>query len=108
MLSRDKNIVDADWLDVSLVVFIFNDNLGFAIWSQPWDLTGVSGISHLFTDQVGQVMRVGMESLSVPFVGGITEHETLISSTEVIHILGGVDCISNFFTLSLNVNEDSH
>ena len=53
-------------------------------------------------------MRVGVKGLGVPLIGGIAEHDTLISSTEVIHVLRDVDGLGNLGALSLNVDKDGH
>lgn len=53
-------------------------------------------------------MRVGVKGLGVPLISGIAEHDTLISSTEVIHVLRDVDGLGNLGALSLNVDEDGH
>lgn len=52
-------------------------------------------------------MGVWVEGFLVPFVCGISEHETLISSSEIIHILLSVDCGSDFLALSLDVDENA-
>ena len=73
MLGRDEDVVDSDWLNISTWQFlVLNNNLGFAIWSQPWDLTVLSLDGHLLADDVGKVVRVWVEGLGVPLVGGIS------------------------------------
>ena len=49
-----------------------------------------------------------MEDLLIPFVGGISEHKSLVSSSEVILILLLVDGGSNLLGLSFNVDDDTH
>jgi len=47
MLGGDKDIVHSNWLQKSFcLLFILDDNLRFAVWSQPWDLTILSLDGH--------------------------------------------------------------
>ena len=68
----------------------------------------MSCLGHLLAEKVGEVVRIGVKSLSVPFVGSITEHKTLVSSSEVIHILGNMDGISDLIRLVFDVNKYCH
>lgn len=108
MLSGDEDVVDSDWLDLNSFSGIFNNDLGFAVRSQPRYLSRVSCISHLFADLVSKVVRVRVEDGLVPFVSGISEHESLVTSSEVIFGLVLMDSRSNFLGLSLNVDDDGH
>jgi len=87
MLSGDDNIVDSYRLDEGVFSLILNNHLRLAIWSQPGDGLGVPLVGHLLTDLVGKVVRVRVKGLSVPFVGGITEHDALISSSDILIFL---------------------
>jgi len=109
MLSRNKNVVDTDNLKLlALFIGVLNDDLRLAIGSEPRNSTRVSCLCHFFAEEVGKVVRIGMESNRVPLIGSIAEHNALITSTKVIHFLGNVDSLSNFGALSLNVNENGH
>ena len=52
VLGRDENIVDANRLELSVLIGVLDDNLRLAVRSQPWDGTGVSCLSHLFAELV--------------------------------------------------------
>ena len=108
VLGGDEDVVDADGLDSAVLILVLNDDLRLAIGSQPGDLTRVSGLGHLLAEKVGEVVRVGVEGLGIPLVGGIAEHDTLITSTEVIHVLLDVHGLSDLRGLSLDVDEDGH
>ena len=108
VLSGDEDVVDSDGLDLNSISGIFNNDLGFAVGSQPGDLLGVSSSADLFADLVGQVVAVGVEDLLVPFISGIAEHESLISSSELILGLFLMDGCSDFLALSFNVNNHAH
>ena len=51
-------------------------------------------------------MTVGMKSFSVPFIGGVSKHEALISSGEVRLRFINVNRVGNLLGLSLNVLDD--
>ena len=61
-----------------------------------------------FADLVGEVVRVREESLGVPFIGSVAEHEALISRAEVfIGLLEvTVDGVSDVGILSFNSGDD--
>ena len=59
--------------------------------------------SKLFTYLIGKPVRVRMKGLIIPFVGGITEHDALISSTIVFHFFSDMDSISDFWALFVDV-----
>jgi hypothetical protein len=96
MLSGDKDVIYSNWLNVSILkFFIFNNNLRFAIWSQPWDASILSLNCHFFADLVGKDMRVWVECLGIPFISSISEHKSLITSSHIEFIFVGVNTISN-------------
>jgi len=53
-------------------------------------------------------MRVGVEGLGIPLVGGISEHEALISSTEFSLFLVSVNGSCDVSVLSMDVADDLH
>ena len=107
MLSGNEDVVYSDWLDVSIwELLVFNDNLGFAIWSQPWDSSIFPLLCHQLADLVGEHMGVWMKGFGVPLICGVSEHESLISST---HILLGfllMHSSSNVSVLSVNIDDN--
>lgn len=107
MLSGDKNVVDSDWLDVTLwQLLVLDDDLRFAIRSQPWDLSILSLDGHFLADEVGKNVRVWMKSLGIPFVGSITEHESLITGSHIHLVFSSVNGSSDVSILSVDINDD--
>ena len=107
MLGRDEDVVNSDWLDHTLLsFFVLNDNLRLAIWSQPWDLAILSLDGHDLAKLVGEDVRVWMEDLLIPLIGGISEHKSLISSSHISLILGLVNSGGNVGILGVHVNND--
>jgi hypothetical protein len=51
-------------------------------------------------------VRIWVKGISVPFVSGIPEHESLITSSHIFFVFLLMDCISNFSSLSLNIDDN--
>jgi len=106
MLGGDKDVENSDGLQSSVGVFVFQDNLRFAVGSQPWDLSGVAESGHFLVDFARKLVRVRVESLLIPFISGISEHDSLITSTEVIFVGHSVDGSGDVGILSFdNLND---
>lgn len=95
MLSGDQDVVDGDWDDFATFLLVLNDNLRFAVGSQPWDLSVVSLLSHGLGDLVGQKVRQGEEGI-VPLISSISKHETLVSSAQILISFLLVNRLSDF------------
>ena len=106
VLSRDKNIVHSEGHKLAAIVAVLNDDLGLAVRAEPWDSTVLSSNGHLLTELVCKVMRVWVESLGVPLVGGISEHKTLVTGTELRLGLVSVDGGSDVSILGVDVGND--
>lgn len=107
VLGGNQDVVDGNWDDLATLLSVFNNNLRLAIGSEPSDFSRVSLLSHSFGDLVGQVVGVWEQGLSVPFVGGIAEHESLISGSKVLLVLlGFVDSLGDFSGLGFNLDEN--
>ncbi len=52
--------------------------------------------SELLADLVGEPMRVGVQVYAVPFVGSISKHKSLVTSTEVFFVLVRVNGVCDF------------
>ena len=57
---------------------------------------------HFLVDFARKLVRVRVESLLIPFISGISEHDSLITSTEVIFVGHTVDGSGNVGILSFN------
>ena len=70
----------------------------------------MSGSGHLLAELRGEQVGEREERFLVPFVGGISEHETLISSSEIFFFLFSVsvDGVGNVLILSFDVEENVH
>ena len=106
MLGGDKNIINSEGDEFATFVFVLDDDLGLAVRAQPWESSVLSPDSHLFRELVGEVVRVWVESLGVPLVGGISEHESLIASGGLGLGLVSVDGGGDVSILSVDVHDD--
>ena len=79
-MGRYQNVVDAQRLYISTLALVLDDNLTLHVGAQPRDFLGVTQLSHLFAEAVREVVRVGVQNLSVPLVSGVAKHEALVPS----------------------------
>merc|ERR1719253_2101617 len=49
-----------------------------------------------------------MKSFGIPFIGSISEHKTLITSTHIFFILRFVNSCSNILILSMHIQNNAH
>lgn len=63
-------------------------------------------ISKLLADFVREPVGVGVQRLGVPLVSGVPEHQALVTSSEVVLFLSGVDTVSDFDSLRLHIDND--
>lgn len=104
VLGRDDNGVDTEWDNGTTIVLVLNGDLGLGIWSQPWDGTVTAGCGHLSVELVGKLEGEWEELWGL--VGGITEHDTLVTGTELLKSLVVVKTLGNIWGLLLNGNQD--
>jgi hypothetical protein len=62
--------------------------------------------SHFLANEVGKDVRVWVKSLSIPFVGSISEHESLITGSHIHLVFVSVDGSSNVSILSMDIDDD--
>ena len=83
-MSRDENIVDANNSKFAIgLFFVLKNDLSLAVGTEPWDSTGVSLVSEFFAQLVSEPMRIGVQALFIPLVGGVAEHKALIAGSRV-------------------------
>lgn len=107
VLSRNEDVVDAFWLDLAVSELLVLDNdLGLAVGSQPWDLAVLPLDGHHFAELVSQNVRIRMQSLGVPLVSGISEHESLIASSHIQFVLSLMNRGGNVSILGMDINDN--
>lgn len=80
VLGRDDDGVDSEGLDGTAVLLVFDGDLGLGVGSQPGQGAVSSGVGQGGVELVRQKHR--QRQLFVGFVGGVTEHDTLVTGTQ--------------------------
>lgn len=104
VLGGDDDGVNAQRLDGTVVVGVLNGNLGLGIGEQPGDGAIITGSLHGSVELVGEDDSQGQELRGL--ISGITEHDTLVTGTELLKSLLVVETLSNVGGLLLNGNQD--
>lgn len=104
MLARKDNGVNAEWDNGAAIVLVLHGDLGLGIWAQPWDGSVTAGTGHLGVQCVGELEGQWEELWGL--IGGITEHDTLVTGTELLKSLVVVKTLGDIWGLLLNGDED--
>ena len=89
VLGRDEDGVDTEWGELSVLVFILDGDLGFAVWADPWAGAILADLSELVAELGGEA--VGKRHEVLAFVASIAEHVSLITSSDVFDVFVDVD-----------------
>ena len=79
MLGRNDNSVNAEGDHRTAILLVLDCNLGFRIRSEPGQDVSAAGDGHCLVQLVGKHDGQGHALLGL--IGGVTEHDTLITST---------------------------
>ena len=104
VLSGDDDGVDTQGLDGTTIVGVLNGDLSLGVGQQPGDGAILTGSLHGSVELVRVQDSEGQELRGL--VSGITEHDTLITGTELLKSLLVVKTLSNVGGLLLNGNQD--
>jgi len=104
VLGRDDDGVDSERDDSSVVMLVLDGDLGLGIGSQPWDAAVTTGSAHLSVKLVCQLKGQWEELWGL--IGGITEHDTLVTGTELLKSLVVVKTLSDIGGLLLDGDKD--
>ena len=104
VLGRDDNGVNTEWDNGTAIVLVLHGDLGLGVWAQPWDGSVTAGAGHLSVEGVRNLEVQWVELWGL--VGGITEHETLVTGTELLKSLLVVETLGDIWRLLLNGDED--
>lgn len=104
VLGRDNDGVDSERDNGTVVVLVLNGDLGLGVGPQPWDGAITTGSAHLSVKLVCQLKGQWEELRGL--ISGITEHDTLVTSTELLKSLLVVKTLGDIGGLLLNGNEN--
>ena len=100
VLSRDDNGVDTNGDDGTVVVLVLNGDLGLGVGTEPRETTITASGRHGGVQLVGE--QQGKREELRGFVGGISEHDTLITGTKIFEALVELETLRNIGRLLLN------
>lgn len=103
VLGGDDNGVDAEGDGGTAILLVLDGDLGLGVRKEPRESARAASRSHGSVELVGEDNGEGHELLSL--VGSITEHDTLVTSTEELEGTV-VETLSDIGGLLLNGNED--
>lgn len=104
VLGRHDNSVNTPGDDCTVVVLVLNGDLGLGVGSEPWKRTVAAGSRHNGVQLVGENDSQGEELRSL--VGGISKHDTLVTSAKLLECLVEVETLGNVLRLLLNGDQD--
>lgn len=104
VLGRDDNGVDAAGDDRTVVVLVLDGNLGLGVGPEPGKSTITAGSSHRSIELVGQSDGEGEEFGGL--VGSISEHDTLVTGTQLLESGVQVQSLGDVGRLLLNGDQD--
>jgi len=104
VLGRDDDSVNTERNTSTVLELVLNSDLSLGIGSQPTKGEITTSGSKGSVKLVGKNDSEGEELLSL--VGGITEHDTLVTSTKILKSLLVVETLSDIGRLLLNGNKN--
>ena len=104
VLGRDDDSVDSLGDDGTVVVLVLNGDLGLGVGPQPWDGAVAAGSAHLSVKLVCQLKGQWEELRGL--ISGITEHDTLVTGTELLKSLVVVKTLCDIGGLLLDGDEN--
>jgi hypothetical protein len=104
VLGGDNDGVNTERNDGTVVVCVLDGDLGLGVGPEPRKGAVVAGIGHGLVKLVGKLD--GERQVLGGLVGGVSEHDTLVTGTKLLESLLIVKTLSNIGALLLNGNED--
>lgn len=104
VLSRDDDSVDALWHNGTTIVLVLNGDLGLGVRPEPWERAVVPGGLHGGVQLVGKLD--GERKHLWGLVGSVAEHDTLVTSAELLKSLLVVKTLGDIWRLLLNGNQN--
>ena len=104
VLGGDDDGVDADWDHGAVNILVLDGDLGLAVGAQPCAGAVLADVREALAELVGE--HDGQRHELLGLVGGVTEHDTLVTSANVFLGLANVDTLRDIGGLLLDGDED--
>jgi len=89
VLGRDEDGVDTEWGELSVLVFVFDGDLGLSVWADPWTGTVLANLSELVAELGCKRVSEGHKILAL--IASIAEHVALITSSNIFDVFVDMD-----------------
>ena len=103
VLGRDDDGVDADGDDGAIVVLVLDGDLGLGVGAEPREGAVAAGGRHGGVELMGEEEGQGEELGGL--VGGIAEHDTLVTGAEVLEAVVEMETLGDIGGLLLDGDE---
>lgn len=104
VLGRDDDGVNTEGDNGTVVVLVLNGDLSLGVGAEPGEGAVAAGSRHGSVELVGEEEGEGEELRGL--VGGVAEHDTLVTSTELLEGLLVVETLGDIGRLLLNGDEE--
>jgi hypothetical protein len=104
VLRRDDHSIYTQGNHGTTVVLVLDSDLRLGVWPQPGEGSVVPGFFHGRVELMGE--KDGLREKLGSLIGGIAEHDTLITGTELLQRLLIVETLRNVGRLLLNRDEN--
>jgi hypothetical protein len=104
VLGRDDDSLDLLWDDSTTIVLVLNGDLGLGVWAQPWKGTITAGLGHVGVELMGE--EEGQWEEFWGLIGGISEHDTLVTSSKLLKRLLVMKTLGDIWGLLLDSDQD--
>lgn len=103
VLGGYDDSVDTEGNNGAVVVLVLDGNLSLGVGAEPWEGAVTAGLGHGSVQLVGELKGKGEELGGL--VGGITEHDTLVTGTEGLKAVVKVETLGDIGGLLLDGDE---
>lgn len=104
VLAGDEDSMDSDGDELGSLVSILDGDLGLGVWSDPGNdflnSALVDSLAESLGEQVGEWHELG------GLIGGVSDHESLVSGSDILVLLLDVDGVSDLLRLLVNSDDD--
>lgn len=104
VLGGDDDGVDADGDHAAVLLLVLDGDLGLTIGAQPLEGSILANVGETLAEAGGEEVGEGHELGGL--VGGVAEHDTLVTSADLLDALVEVDALGDIGALLLDGDDD--